>query len=169
MLVIYHQKESNVDEGPTNENTIKKIVLQPSTTEEIWKEANSCDLMKNKTNSSKSINNNKPQFSNVYSNYNKLSSVSVSNTNDSLLAVPKVIANMSVSQSNITNAASQNNVKKKFDFKNNIKKTELSDISDAKNNVRYCNSPLPQNNEKDTEIWKTMLEDVDEDLLFGDF
>lgn len=169
MLVIYHQKESNVDEGPTNENIIKKIVLQPSTTEEIWKEANSCDLMKNKTNSSKSINNNKPQFSNVYSNYNKLSSVSVSNTNDSLLAVPKVIANMSVSQSNITNAASQNNVKKKFDFKNNIKKTELSDISDAKNNVRYCNSPLPQNNEKDTEIWKTMLEDVDEDLLFGDF
>ncbi|XP_072377441.1 uncharacterized protein [Diabrotica undecimpunctata] len=197
VLVIYHIRDPNKKDADNTEikEPFEKVVLQHYNIEDIWKEANSNIAKVSKHNKTllKNINNTPYGKNNSISNFNNTSrGRNISSQNNASLSnlrlnnqqsscsnflLPK-INHISTYNQNVNNIPEhfnlekgivQNESKKKFDFKKVAIDISTTKPTDAENVVISCSEMSVTADKKDSEIWKSVLEDVDSESLFGDF
>ncbi|CAH1225467.1 unnamed protein product [Diabrotica balteata] len=173
----------------------EKVVLQHYNIENIWKEANSntAKVSKNNKNLLKNINNTPYGKNKSISNFNNTSrGINISPQNNAPLSNPRLnnqqsscsnfllpkINHISAYNQNVNNLPENFNLekgivqhesKKKFDFKKVAIDISTPKPIDAENVVISCSEMSVTADKKDSEIWKSVLEDVDSESLFGDF
>ncbi|XP_028138174.2 uncharacterized protein LOC114332547 [Diabrotica virgifera virgifera] len=195
VLVIYHIRDPNKEDADNTEikEPFEKVVLQHYNIEDIWKEANSnvAKVSKNNKNLLKNINNT-PYGKNKSSSHNISRGINISPQNNASLSnmrhniqqsscsnflLPNInhISTHNQNRNNmpenfsLEKGIAQHESKKKFDFKKVGTDVSPTKPTNAENVVISCSEMSVTADKKDSEIWKSVLEDVDSESLFGDF